>query len=268
MADLANDAAASPRRAGVAVRVEQRGAILRLTLDRAGRKNALDPATIAELQREFARVEGASEVRLIQLAAEGSVWCAGADLAAFAADSVGRSAAMHAFADVLADAVACPVPVVAIVNGAVFGGGVGLLCAADFVVMGACGSVSLPESGVGLWPMMVGPMLGRVMSPRRAMQLALTGQVWDAARCLEVGIATSVDADVEASAAVLSASLVAKAPGAVRLGRAAWRAHAALEPEALRARLHSLADSLDALGDLPEAAEGIAAFFGKRTPVW
>lgn len=250
------------------MKVEQRGAILRLTLDRVSRKNALDTDTIALLRREFARVGGALEVRLIQLAAEGSVWCAGADLAAFVVDSGGRSAAMHAFADLLADEVECPVPVMAIVSGAVMGGGVGLLCAADFVVMGPHASVALPESGVGLWPMMVGPMLGRVVSPRRAMQLALTGQAWDAATCLDFGIATCLEADVEAAAALLSDSVVAKAPDAVRHGRAAWRAHAALEPSELRERLHALADSFGALAAGPEAAIGIAAFFGKRAPVW
>ena len=242
------------------------GAVLRLDFGRPERRNALDAPTIAALRGALAVLE--ADVRLVELTARGPTWCAGADLLTLANDPAARQAATHDFADLLADLVECPVPVLAVVEGAVLGGGVGLLAAADLVVMGASASVCLPEAGIGLWPMMVGALLGRVVSPRLAMELALTGRRLSAEDCARVGLANACGEAAEAVAALLRDAILRRAPAAVRAGRAAWRAHADLEPLGLRERLHALADALGALAEAPEAAEGITALFQKRLPSW
>lgn len=253
----------------MSVRSELHGHVRRLTLDRPERRNALDSATVAFLRAEVQAAALDLDVRLIQLGAEGTTWCAGADLAAIAAHPGGRHAVMLEYADLLADLAESPVPVMAVVDGAVIGGGVGLLCAADLVVMGPASRVSLPEAGVGLWPMMVGALLPRVMSPRQAMELALTGRRLSVEECEAYGLATRVHHDVEVAAEQLTALVLKQAPGAVRAGRRAWlKAGAAAGAPPLREQLRQLAESLDQLAEQPEATEGITAFFEKRTPVW
>ena len=103
------------------MRVEARAGVRRWVLDRPARRNTLDPATIAALRGELAALAHDESVRLAELAAEGTAWCAGADLTALS-EPAPRTAALHAFADLLADLVDAPVPVLALVDGAVIGG--------------------------------------------------------------------------------------------------------------------------------------------------
>jgi enoyl-CoA hydratase len=250
------------------VRIEANEGVLRVVFDRPERHNVLDPAATDELRAALAEIAGRPELRLLRLEAEGTTWCAGADLVAVSNFPGGALAAMHAYADMLADLVECPVPVVAVVDGHVRGGGVGLLCAADFVVMGPRATVTLPEARVGLWPMMVGAMLGRVMSARQAMVLALTSEKLLPQECLRLGLATSIGESPAGLADGLAASILRQAPVAIRAGRLAWRTEAGMEPRDLRGRLHALAESLAVLGEGAEAGEGIRAFFEKRAPVW
>ncbi len=199
-------------------------------------------------------------VHVLVLAAEGPTWCSGADLVSLAADPEHRNRVIHDFADLLADMVASPVPIVAEVEGAVRGGGVGLLCAADLVVMGSGATVSLPEARLGLWPMMVGALLPRVVSPRVAMDLALTGRTLGAAECLALGLASRVSERADSAVEELLQALQKGAPGAIRAGRAAWRDGGGGDSDALRGQLHALAEALDELAGAPEAAERVAAF--------
>ncbi len=228
----------------------------------------LDLDTMATLRCCMADVACDTTLRLVRLDAEGPTWCAGADLRAVAAAPAGLAGVLASYAELLADLSECPIPVIAVVDGHVRGGGVGLLCTADLVVMGPRASVTLPEVRVGLWPMMVGALLGRVMSPRTAMALALTAERLDAAGCLRVALATHVGDEPRAIADELTATLLQGAPSAVRAGRGAWRAHAGLEALPLRERLHALARELAALAEGAEAEEGLRSFFEKRPPAW
>lgn len=250
------------------MRIDQSGHVLVLTLDRPEKRNTLDRATIAGLREACARAVANKSIRVMRLQAEGKIWCAGADLASMASHPEGSSAAIHEFADAVADLAECEVPVVAAVNGGVLGGGVALLCAADLAIATQDSTVSLPESGVGVWPMMVGALLPRVATLRVAMDLALTGRRVLAEEAKEYGLFSSVvDSDrMEAVAEAVCAQVATKSPHAVRAGRQAWKTCLG-EPE-LRARLHQLADQLQALVAHPDAAEGIAAFFEKRPPKW
>ncbi|MBM4369750.1 MAG: enoyl-CoA hydratase/isomerase family protein, partial [Deltaproteobacteria bacterium] len=204
------------------MRVERNGDVLRLVLDRAAKRNALDLETIAGLRAAVAT----RGPRVIRLEAEGPSWCAGADLAAVMAHPGGRGAAMHQFADALADLAESPVPVVAVIDAAVLGGGVGLLCAADLAIAGPRATVSLPESRVGAWPMMVGALLARVTTPRLAMDLALTGRKVEAEEGLRIGLFSRLAEDPATVADEACAAILARSPAAARAGREAWRQHA------------------------------------------
>lgn len=240
------------------------GPVLHLRLDRPEARNALDLATIEAL---IAALDRAREpgVRVIRLAAAGDrAWCAGADLAALAVFPEARAAAVRRYAELVAALDAAPRPVVAVARAPVLAGGMGLWCAADLAVCGPGVHFSLPEAGVGLWPMMVGALLGRHLPHRVAMELALSGRRMPAEEAAGWGLVNRVAEDPEAAADELCMAIAEKSPAAVAAGRAAWRAARGQDAAALPA----LAEALVAAMEQPDATEGVLAFLQKRKPAW
>jgi enoyl-CoA hydratase/carnithine racemase len=113
------------------------------------------------------------------------------------------------------------VPVVASVQGLCLAGGVGLVLGCDLVVAADSAAFGLPEVDRGLWPFMVGALLGRHVSPKRAMDLMVTGRRVPAAEALEMGLLSRVvpAGDLRSETEALVAELAGKPPLAVRLGR-------------------------------------------------
>src|SRR5579884_3004128 len=105
--------------------IRQDGPVLRLTLDRPRRRNALSRGLIRALTEQVTAVAEGGETRVIVLAGEGPVFCAGADLTEFveAGDPERLRADADALTALLAAMAGCPVPIVAAVHGAAFGGG-------------------------------------------------------------------------------------------------------------------------------------------------
>ena len=124
---------------------------------------------------------------------------------------------------------------------------------------------------MGLWPMMVGALLGRVTTPRVAMDLALTGRKVAGEEALRLGLFSRLlpsAAETDQAAREVCDAIAARSPAAIRAGREAWRRSAGLEVPDLRGRLRALASDLATTSAHPDAAEGIAAFFEKREPRW
>jgi enoyl-CoA hydratase/carnithine racemase len=162
----------------------------------------------------------------------------------------------------------CPLPVVARVQGLCLAGGVGLALGCDLVVAADTASFGLPEVNLGLWPFMVSALLTRHVSPKVAMDLMLTGRRIGAAEALAVGLVSRVvpSADLDAEVDGLLRDLAAKPPMAVRLGKAAFAS--AAETAGLPHALEAMQAQLSLLTQTADAAEGVAAFFGKREPKW
>jgi enoyl-CoA hydratase len=158
-------------------------------------------------------------------------------------------------------------PTVARVQGWAMAGGFGLALACDLVVASERARFGAPEINVGLWPYMITVPLVRGMPPKKALELMLTGRVVDAAEADRLGFVTKVVPHDELNRTVdeLAATLAAKSPAAMRLGRSAfyavWDMAAAEALPYLHAMLTITANSED-------AAEGIAAFMEKRPPRW
>lgn len=245
------------------LRVSVDGHVLRLDLDRPDARNALDLDTVEALR---AAMEVGPGVRVVRLGATGTkAWCAGADLAALAGFPERRADAVRRYAGLIAAMDECPVPIVVCARAHVLAGGMGLWCAAEVAVCAPSVTFSLPESGVGLWPMMVGAVLFRHLPYKVAMELALTGRRMPADEALRWGLVNQLAEDPDAAADELCATIASKSPAATRAGRAAWRAARGMEPATA---LPTLAEALVEAMDHPDAMEGVIAFLQKRPPSW
>ncbi len=249
------------------LQVTRQAGVLRLHIDREAKRNALSGDVLRPMLAAL-REPGEARVVLITSAGE-RVFCAGADLVQMAPDATGLQ--VHEGRGLLREVVlamrACPVPVVASVQGLCLAGGVGLVLGCDLVLAGDDAAFGLPEVDLGLWPFMVSALLGRHVSPKRAMELMLSARRVPAAEALEMGLLSRVvpAADLRAETEALVAALASKPPVAVRLGKAAFLA--AMETP-LAPGLEAMQAQLSLLNTTEDAAEGVGAFLHKRTPQW
>ncbi len=253
--------------------VEREHGVLRLTINREDTRNALNGAVLRGMLtalRDVGRAEPDEADRVVVVTGAGErVFCSGADLAQMAPDATGLE--QHEGRGLLRDVVlamrACPVPVVARVQGLCLAGGVGLALGCDIVLASSHTQFGLPEVNLGLWPFMVSALLARHVSPKRALDLMVSGERINAQQAQGAGLvsrvfdAASFDADVDAYLARLAAA----APVAVRLGKAAFQA---VEETALAPALEAMQAQLSLLTTTNDVAEGLTAFFEKRPPRW
>src|SRR5581483_4832548 len=206
-----------PRNTGMSrVRVEVAGTVGRITLARPEKKNALDLQAALELLDALQRLADDPAVRVILLGADGSDFCAGADLAALGAlleadaDTHRRDA--EALGRVFTTIRELPKPVVAAVRGRALAGGAGLATACDIVLAEEGAQFGYPEVRVGFVPAMVMTMLRRIAGEKRAFDLVATGRIVGATEALQIGLVSRVlpadgfDAAVQEIVAGLAAS--------------------------------------------------------------
>lgn len=252
------------------LRVDRDAAVLRLTIDREDRRNALNGEVLEGLLREVGALSADDDVRVVVVAGAGErVFCAGADLVGMAPGATGLE--LHEGRGLLREVVVafrrCPKPVVARVQGLCLAGGVGLALGCDLVVASERAEFGLPEVGLGLWPFMVSALLARHVSPKVAMHLMLTGERVSARRAFDLGLVSQVHPAAEFDAAVdaLVAMLADRPPAAVRLGKAALHA---VEEMTLEPALEAMQAQLSLLTQTHDAVEGVQAFFEKRPARW
>jgi enoyl-CoA hydratase/carnithine racemase len=250
-----------------ALRYEVAGPIARITLDRPAKRNAMGPATLGEAVAALARARADAAVRVVALTGAGDWFSAGGDLGALGGAAEAATAPPASLVDLFAAMHDLGKPLVAIVNGHALGGGAGLAIACDVVLMSDRAELGFTEIHVGLWPMMVTAELTRNVGRKRALELMLTGRRVGAAEAVAIGLATHAypHAELEARAGEFLAALAARSPATIALGLRAFYATQDLPyGEALRA----LEAELGRVLQLEDAAEGLAAFFAKRPPVW
>ena len=252
------------------LRYELADGIARLTIDRQERRNALSWTVLGELRDRVAEIRDDPEARVLVLTGAGDkAFCAGADLTGMAAgaghldlhDSRGELAALFN------DLWDLGKPTIARVRGYALAGGMGLALACDLVVAADDAMFGTPEIDVGLWPYMITVPLVRSMPPKKALELMMTGRRVGAVEAERIGFVNQVVPvdQLDATVDELAATLAAKSPAIMRLGRKAfydvWDASASDALPLLHAMLTVNAGTDD-------AAEGIAAFSEKRPPRW
>ena len=246
--------------------------VARITLDRVARHNAFDDGLIARLSDALETLAAAPHVRAVILAAAGKSFCAGADLdwmqrtagysrAENIADA-GRLARLMALLDRL------PKPTVALVQGAAYGGGVGLVAACDIAVAAQGARFCLSEVRLGLIPAVISPYVVAAIGARAARRYFLTAEPFDAAEARRIGLVHEVvpGADLEAAGGRMVASLLANGPDAVAAAKRLI-ADVAGRPRD-DALIEDTAQRIAEIRGGDEAREGMAAFLDKRPPRW
>jgi isohexenylglutaconyl-CoA hydratase len=258
--------------------------VLYVTFNRPERRNALSTKMVEELIAVFAALHGAPELRAVVLRGAGGTFCAGADIkdmqsarggaqpaaeAASASDPKQAAARANRRFGVLMSAVNdAPQPVVAVVEGSVMGGGIGIVCASDVALASRDARFGLPETGLGLIPAQIAPFVVQRIGLTHARRLMVTGARVDGEEAARLGLVHELCDD----GAALEQSL---ARVLAQIRRCAPRANAATKKLVLSAPGRALPDVLDeaaqlfaeaSLGD--EAREGTAAFVQKRAPNW
>jgi enoyl-CoA hydratase len=251
------------------VLAERDGAVLRLTLNRPERLNAVSEELYAALLECLTTAERDRRTRCVMLTGAGRAFCAGADLKAHGTRErtddelkayVGLGQRVCARIQQLA------VPVVAAVRGYALGAGAELAVSADFLVIADDAQMGFPEAALGTF---VGGgvtyRLPRLVGLRRATELLLLGQRFTGRQALEWGLAAAAppDARLEREAGQLAARLAANAP----LSTARIKRRLA-DSTSLRAAFRAEANDLLAVMGTQDWAEGVAAFAQRRAPVF
>ncbi len=181
------------------------------------------------------------------------------------ADNERDAATLHAM---LAAVDRSPVPVIARVQGAALGGGMGLCAAADVVVATSDTTFGFTETKLGIIPAVISPFVLAKIGETHARALFATGQRFDAERALRIGLVHEIVADepaLDARVEELLGELRSAGPTAARAAKALVRELRALTPE--EARQHTIRHIAQQRTS-PEGQEGLGAFLDKRRPRW
>jgi methylglutaconyl-CoA hydratase len=204
-------------------KVEVAGAVLRVTLNRPEKRNAIDERMIAELCAALERASGDADARVVLVAGEGPDFCAGMDLGAMAASMNDGTLEFLESARRLADLYRalrdCPKPVVAAVKGRALGGGCGLALACDAILAAESARFGFPEVNIGFVPAIVMSLLRRSVGEKRAFDLLADGEPVHAREARDLGMITRVcpDSDFDSSVAAYVAALAVKSASAMGL---------------------------------------------------
>ena len=251
---------------------QQHGAVLTLTLNRAEVRNAFNAELIGRLTQAIDRAEDNESVRVLVLRGAGEHFCAGADLHWMA------GMADVAMADNVADARAlgtlmlkldhCRKAVVSLIQGAVMGGGVGLVACSDVVLADPTAFFSLSETRLGLTPATIAPFVVEAIGARQARRYMLTGERIDVDCALQLGLVHQV-----ASPGELDSVLAALIEQLLRGGPMSHRKIKKLIRDVgQRPTNDDLMDNLSwRIANQrvsAEGQEGMQAFLTKRPPHW
>jgi enoyl-CoA hydratase/carnithine racemase len=256
------------------VRREDQGGVATLTLQSQASRNALSLAMIDTLIVQFAAIGADPAVRAVVIAGDGPALSAGHDLRELRAhrNDADRGEAfyervMARCADLMQQIVALPKPVIAAIEGVATAAGCQLVAACDLAIAGDQARFALPGVGIGLFCSTPLVAVGRAVSRKHAMEMALTGNLYGASEAERFGLVNRV---VPAGAALaealaLAASIAARSAATVAIGKRTFYQQMELPlAEAYAVASRAMVDNLAHA----DANEGIGAFLDKRAPHW
>lgn len=248
------------------------GAAAHLTLRRPERRNALNHEMMREIGDAVEEAGADRGVRALVLRGEGGAFCAGGDLAAMsemppvpAAGPDPLIAPYRYFGEVLERLNRLPQAVVSVVEGPAVGGGLGMVCCSDVVILHPSAKLGIPEPRSGFIPSQMLPFLVRRVGEGMARYLAVTGTVIDAQTALEIGLAHFATAEVEEKLRDILHEVGRMEPEALATAK---RLVLDCASRADTEVLDTASVELVRLLRRPEARAGMAAFLGKKPPPW
>jgi enoyl-CoA hydratase/carnithine racemase len=268
------------------IHVRREDGVEHISLAYPERRNAIGPLMIYEILDALARVEADPTVRVVVLTGEGKVFSAGGDFMQWnpsipeprtSERDVGIVApsppveshvpARGDYNDLLSALLRSTRPIIARVNGHALGAGLGLVLASTFAVSLPDAQFGTPEIHIGLFPMMILPLLQRAIAPRRLAEMILFGEKLDAKEALALGILSDIALPGELDSAVdeIVTKISSKSAQTVRLGMAALAAQRDLP---LEQGLREMHEQFAGLLRTDDAREGLLSFLEKRQPVW
>lgn len=252
--------------------IQRAGGVATVTLNRPDRHNAFDDALIAALTQVLRELDADDSVTVVVLAGAGKSFSAGADL------NWMRRMADYGREENLADAEALAAlmetlngldkPTIARVQGAAFGGGVGLVACCDIAIAADTASFCLSEVRLGLIPAVISPYVVTAIGERAARRYFVTAERFDAREAHRLGLvhevvpAAGLDARVDALLAQLRQNGPRAMAAAKDLAHAVSRGP--IVPEMIRDTARRIAE----IRSSAEGREGVAAFLEKRRPRW
>lgn len=251
--------------------VDEHGPVRTITLHRPECRNAMNPAMQEELIAALEETAARNSVRVLVLTGAGNAFCSGLDLAVLRAmqgqSESKRRADAERIAKLFRALYEMPIPTIAAVRGAAIAGGAGLATICDFTLVTPEARFGFTEARIGFVPALVSAYLTPQIGEKRSRDLLLTGRILDAEEARRLGLVNEVVVAEELDARVkaLAEKLVANSPQSLRATKKlmaeqnqAWLEHATMLAMETNAKARETEDF----------SEGIAAFLGKRKPVW
>ena len=254
------------------VEIQIEAPVARITLNRPERHNAIVPGLLQELDRALDEIAGMDELLFVVLSGNGRSFCAGADLHWFSGAeerTLEQNAEQYKqLADVLLKWFQLPQITIAAVRGNVFGGGIGLMAACDFVLAEANTHFMFSEVKLGLLPATILPFVAKRLSVQHLRKWVLTGSLFTASEACQARLVDLVceHGELETALANFLVSFEPASPNAVKKAKQMINQVASGEID--------VADTATTSAILAEALlshdgqEGIHAFLEKRKPEW
>jgi isohexenylglutaconyl-CoA hydratase len=258
--------------------LERRQGILHVTLNRPETKNALGKAMVRDLTTVIDLLAGATDIRAAVVRGANGTFCSGGDINGFkemfatpapqGGERDGIALHNRRFGAIMSRFEALPQTIVMVVEGAAFGGGLGLMCGGDVVLAAADAKFSVSETTLGVPPAQIAPFVAARIGVARTRRLALTAHRFDGREAERLGLvdqACEGTAALDAALAQTIAGITRCAPGTNGVTKRLILASRTLAREEL------LEQSADAFAEClrgPEGREGVTAFLEKRKPKW
>jgi len=254
-------------RAYKAIVVSAASGVARIMLNRPERRNAIGAQMVNELLWALDDASADPEIRCSVITGAGIAFSAGGDFAQMSGAGEDELPARGDYKDLLLAFCRTTKPIIARVNGAALGGGLGLVAASTFAVASSDAKLGTPEINVGLFPFMILAVLERVMPRRRLHEMMLGGEILAAEEAQRVGLLNKVVApeDLDAAVTAYTELIASKSSLTMRLGLEALRD---TEQLTLEDKLPILSERLVACLGTEDAREGLTAFLQKRKPNW
>jgi methylglutaconyl-CoA hydratase len=253
-------------------RIEINDGVATLTMTRAQTSNAFDDIMIAGMTDALASLADNADAGAVIVAGEGKNFCAGADIEWM------RRAASYGHDENLADAKALgklmsaldqlPKPTIANVQGAVYGGGVGLVACCDIAIASDDARFCLSEVKLGLIPAVISPYVASAIGSRACRRYFQTAEVFDAICAKELGLVHDVvpASEIKRKIDAITTSLKQGAPQAKAAAKLFLKQieHRPIDEDMIKETAVAIAE----MRSKPEAKEGLSAFLERRKPRW